>query len=149
MEVVYPEIRITPYNKDFYFGFYCTNNYAQAYRWADRRSNSGIINKYTYTENEQLNILRFPEMSDEWPDFIANCRAGKPHFYDIVEGPMADDTIWDFVNGFLDGRISRSTFWEYAKFKYPTHQISFHTVNALRCLKFEGSEQIDDRERKR
>ena len=44
---------------------------------------------------------------------------------DIVEGPMADDTIWDFVNGFMSGKISRSVFWEYAKFKYPTHQISF------------------------
>ena len=63
---------------------------------------------------------------------------GEPHSYDIVEGPMADDTIWDFVNGFMSGKISRSVFWEYAKFKYPTHQISFHTVNALRCLTFEG-----------
>ena len=37
-EVVYPEIRITRYTKDFSWGFYCTNNYQQAYRWADRRS---------------------------------------------------------------------------------------------------------------
>lgn len=59
---------------------------------------------------------------------------------------MADDTIWDFVNGFLSGKISRSVFWEYAKFKYPTRQISFHTVNALRCLIFERSEAIHDRE---
>ncbi|WP_242958182.1 DUF3990 domain-containing protein, partial [Faecalibacterium sp. An121] len=62
----------------------------------------------------------------------------------IVEGPMADDTIWDFVNGFISGKISRSVFWEYARFKHPTHQISFHTVNALRCLTFERSEHIHD-----
>ena len=30
-EVVYPEIRITRYTKDFSWGFYCTNNYQQAY----------------------------------------------------------------------------------------------------------------------
>lgn len=85
-------------------------------------------------------------MSDEWLDFIAKCRKGETHSYDIVEGPMADDTIWDFVNGFLSGKISRSVFWEYAKFKYPTHQISFHTVNALRCLSFEqvSDELIED-----
>lgn len=94
-------------------------------------------------------ILHFPEMSDEWLDFIAKCRKGEPHSYDIVEGPMADDTIWDFVNGFLSGKISRSVFWEYAKFKYPTHQISFHTVNALRCLTFERSEAIHDGETER
>lgn len=136
-EVVYPEIRITRYTKDFSWGFYCTNNYQQAYRWADRRSAYGIVNIYRYVENPELKILRFPEMSDEWLDFIAKCRAGETHPYDIVEGPMSDDTIWDYVNGFTSGQISREAFWALAKFKHPTHQISFHTANALRCLTFE------------
>ena len=144
-EVVYPEIRITRYTKDFSWGFYCTNNYQQAYRWADRRSADGLVNIYRYVENPDLKILRFPEMSDEWLDFIAKCRAGETHPYDIVEGPMADDTIWDYVNGFTSGQISREAFWALAKFKHPTHQISFQTVNALHCLTFERSEPIHDR----
>lgn len=143
-EVVYPEIRITRYTKDFSWGFYCTNSYQQAYRWADRRSADGIVNIYRYVENPELKILRFPEMSDEWLDFIAKCRAGETHPYDIVEGPMSDDTIWDYVNGFTSGQISREAFWALAKFKHPTHQISFHTANALRCLTFERSEHIHD-----
>lgn len=143
-EVVYPEIRITRYTKDFSWGFYCTNNYQQAYRWADRRSAYGIVNIYRYVENPELKILRFPEMSDEWLDFIAKCRAGETHPYDIVERPMSDDTIWDYVNGFTSGQISREAFWALAKFKHPTHQISFHTANALRCLTFERSEHIHD-----
>jgi hypothetical protein len=143
-EVVYPEIRITRYTKDFSWGFYCTNSYQQAYRWADRRSADGIVNVYRYVENPDLKILRFPEMSDEWLDFIAKCRAGETHPYDIVEGPMSDDTIWDYVNGFTSGQISREAFWALAKFKHPTHQISFHTANALRCLTFERSEHIHD-----
>ena len=49
-------------------------------------------------------------MSDEWLDFIAKCRAGETHPYDIVEDPMADDTIWDYVNGFTSGQISREAF---------------------------------------
>ena len=149
VEVAYPEIRITKYTKDFSWGFYCTNDYKQAYRWADRRSENGVVNVYKYIENPQLNILRFSEMTDEWLDFIAKCRKGESHSYDIVEGPMADDTIWDFVYGFMSGKISRSVFWEYAKFRYPTHQISFHTVSALRCLTFERSESIYDRETER
>ena len=28
--------------------------------------------------------------------------------------------------------------------KYPTHQISFHTIRALNCLEFERSEKIHD-----
>ena len=75
-------------------------------------------------------------MTDEWLDFVAKCRMGIEHNYDIVEGPMADDQIWNFVEGFIDGRIPRKAFWELVKFKYPTHQISFHTISALDTLKF-------------
>lgn len=32
-------------------------------------------------------------MSDEWLDFVAACRHGESHAFDIVEGPMADHII--------------------------------------------------------
>ena len=101
----------------------------------------GIVNVLEYTESPMLNIKKFPEMSDEWLDFIAICRSGKHHDYDIVEGPMADDTIWNYVNDFLSGDISREAFWALAKFKHPTHQISFHTEVALKCLSFKKTWQ--------
>ena len=141
--VEFPEIRKTKYTKDFSWGFYCTKSYEQAYRWAERRREDGIVNVYSYKENNDLKILSFDKMTDEWLDFIAECRAGKIHGYDIVEGPMADDTIWNFVNEYLNGNISREVFWEYAKFKHPTHQMSFHSIKALDCLKFERSVQIN------
>ena len=141
--VEFPEIRKTKYTKDFSWGFYCTKSYEQACRWAERRHADGVVNVYSYIENSDLNILRFDEMTDEWLDFIAICRSGKVHNYDIVEGPMADDTIWNFVNEYLNGNISRVVFWEYAKFKHPTHQISFHTLRALDCLTFERGELIN------
>ena len=81
-------------------------------------------------------MLKFEKMTEEWLDFIAACRVGRAHDYDIVEGPMADDTIFNYVQGFIDGKYSRAAFWELAKFKYPTHQISFHTARALTALKF-------------
>ena len=142
--VEFSEIRKTKYTKDFSWGFYCTKSYEQAHRWAERRHDNGIVNVYSYTVNETLKILKFEQMTDEWLDFIAECRTGKIHDYDIVEGPMADDTIWNFVNEYLSGNISRSVFWEYAKFKHPTHQMSFHSLKALDCLKFERSEQIHE-----
>ena len=116
----------------------------QAHRWAERKHENGIVNVYSYTENNQLNIKKFEKMTNEWLDFIAECRAGKVHAYDIVEGPMADDTIWNFVNDYLNKNISREVFWEYAKFKHPSHQISFHSIRALECLKYERSEVIND-----
>ena len=140
-----PEIRTAKFNKDFYFGFYCTKIKEQAVRWAIRFGD-GVVSSYEYTENKDLNIMVFPEMSDEWLDFIAACRSGLSHAYDIVEGPMADDTIYNYVQGFLDGKYSREIFWSLAKFKRPTHQISFHTVKALGTLKFLGGEEVYEEE---
>ncbi|MPM64062.1 hypothetical protein SDC9_110948 [bioreactor metagenome] len=142
--VEFPEIRKSKYTKDFSWGFYCTNNFGQAKRWARRNREQGTVNFYTYAENKELKILKFESMTNEWLDFIAACRNGFIHDFDIVEGPMADDTIWNYVNDFLTGDISRNVFWELAKFKHPTHQISFHTLKALDCLKFERSETIDE-----
>ena len=60
----------------------------------------------------------------------------------IVEGPMADDQIWDYVEDYMAGNIKKSAFWELVKFKYPTHQIVFCTEQSLRMLQFEGSENV-------
>lgn len=131
-----PEIRIAKFNKDFYFGFYCTIMREQAQRWATRFDSDGYVNVYEYKPNPDLKILKFERMTEEWLDFIVACRSGRAHDYDIVEGPMADDTIYNYVQGFIDGKYSRTVFWELAKFKYPTHQISFHTARALATLTF-------------
>jgi len=48
-----------------------------------------VVNKYKYTPKAELKTLRFEEMSDTWLDFVAACRKGIDHEYDIVEGPMA------------------------------------------------------------
>lgn len=137
-----PEIRIAKFNKDFYFGFYCTIMKNQAERWATRFDDNGYVNIYEYQPNSELKVLTFEKMTEEWLDFIVACRSGKSHDYDIVEGPMADDTIYNYVQGFIDGKYSREMFWSLAKFKHPTHQISFHTARALTTLKFVKGELV-------
>ena len=88
-------------------------------------------------------------MTEEWLDFIISCRNGQEHDYDIVIGAMADDQIYNFISDYIDGVITREQFWVLAKFKYPTHQISFHTLSALDCLTFVKSEVVYDREGKK
>lgn len=145
-KVEFPEVRKTKYTKDFSWGFYCTNNLEQAIRWANRGNGIPTINKYKYTADDTLLTLHFETMSDEWLDFISQCRAGGLHRYDVVEGPMANDTVWNYVNDFIKGVITRKQFWALAEFKYPTHQISFHTLAALNCLSFLESEVIYDKQ---
>lgn len=142
--VEFPEIRIAKYNKDFYFGFYCTLMPEQAKRWATRFTGAGMMSEYLYRPNDELRKLTFTEMTEEWLDFITACRLGKPHDYDIVEGPMANDTIFNYVQDFVDGRISRAAFWELARFKKPTHQISFHTARALATIEFLKGYEVYD-----
>lgn len=135
-----PRIMINGHYKDFGYGFYCTRIEKQAKRWAISRRGDSVVSHYTYTENPNLKMLIFDQMTEKWLDFVANCRLGIEHSFDIVEGPMADDQIWDYVESFIAGEISRAAFWELVKFKYPTHQIAFCTQAALQTLHYEGSD---------
>jgi len=47
-----------------------------------------------------------------------------------------------YVQNYVDGKISREAFWALAKFKNPTHQMSFHTVRALGTLHFIQTEEV-------
>ena len=137
-----PKIITDGFYKDFGYGFYCTNFEKQAKRWAITKKNKHVVNVYSYTESKNLNCLIFKEMSDKWLDFVVSSRQGERHDYDIVEGPMADDTIWNYVDDFARGMISRTAFWELVKFKYPTHQVVFCTEAALKCLEYVRSYEL-------
>lgn len=138
--ILCPEIRKAQFSKDFATGFYCTIYKEQAIRWATRFPVTGYVNAFIYCENPDLKRLHFQQMTEEWLDFIAACRTGYEHDFDIVEGPMANDTIFNYVQDFIDGNISREAFWALAKFKKPTHQICFHTLDALHTLTFKNYE---------
>lgn len=141
VEVANPKSLINGYYKDFGYGFYCTIIKEQAQRWA-KRYEKKVVSIYDVRMNCNLNIKEFKEMTEEWLDFIVDCRSGKNHEYDIVIGAMADDQIYNFVSDYIDGVITREQFWVLAKFKYPTHQIAFCTENALKCLEYRDCEVL-------
>lgn len=136
-----PQIIKGKYTKDFGSGFYCTLLKEQAEKWA-KKYETPVINLYEYDENSNLKIKNFTLMTEEWLDFIINCRAGKEHEYDIVIGAMADDQVYNYVTDLMSGQITREAFWELAKFRHPTHQIAFCTDKSLTCLKFVEMEEI-------
>ena len=136
-----PRIIEGVFAKDFGDGFYCTELKEQAVRWS-RRYTTPVVSVYEYNENPSLNVLSFKEMTEEWLDFIVDCRNGKKHDYDIVNGAMANDQIYNYISDYINGVLTREQFWVLAKFKYPTHQINFCTPHALRCLTFKESEEV-------
>lgn len=63
-----------------------------------RRGKQGIVTTFEFEENaqENLKILKFDSYSEEWLDFIMNCRREKDDSdYDIVmaEWPMIKCSI--------------------------------------------------------
>lgn len=132
-----PKIIEGKYTKDFGRGFYCTILEEQAEKWAQKYE-TPIVNMYEYNENTKLKIKEFTVMTEEWLDFIIDCRLGKKHEYDIVIGAMADDQVYNYVNDLINGSITREAFWELAKFRHPTHQIAFCTEESLKCIRFIG-----------
>lgn len=137
-----PEIRRGRFSKDFGEGFYCTTLLEQAKRWASRKKPS-VVSLYEYLPSEGLKVLEFTEMTDDWLDFIINCRRGISHSYDIVIGAMANDQVFNYINDYVDGILTKEQFWVLAKFKKPTNQICFCSENALKCLKYIESLNID------
>ena len=134
-----PQIITSGFYKDFGYGFYCTNLEKQAKKWALAKRGGSYVSIFNYQPSDDLKVLSFPVMTDEWLDFVVDCRRGIKHDYDIVEEPMADDQIWDYVEDFMEGNITREAFWVLAKFKYPTHQIVFRTEKSLDSITFENS----------
>lgn len=141
-----PKILESRFPKDFGEGFYCTKLETQAFRWANRYD-TPVVSIYDYTPDETLNILFFEEMTEEWLDFIVDCRSGLTHKYDIVIGAMANDQIYNYISDYIDGILNREQFWVLAKFKHPTHQVCFCNENALNTLQFIEYKNISNYDR--
>lgn len=143
IEVAHPRLTEVGFPKDFGYGFYVTLYRQQAERWAKRKSRGklGVVSEYILSKDyTSSRYLGFTSETQEWVEFVARCRAGFQPDLDIVEGPMADDTVWDFVSDYLAGRITLEEFSVHCKYRHPTHQIVFITDSAIqRCLTFNRS----------
>lgn len=144
--VEFPSVRIKNNTKDFSWGFYCSNDLKATKIWTMKHKELPILNVYDYKEVDTLNILEFKEMNDEWLEFIQKCRRGFVHHYDMVIGPMLDDSVKEEVEQFFKGKFSRGELWERLQDKKPVNLITFHTVRALTHLKYIGSINLNHQE---
>ncbi len=137
---------------DFGRGFYTTLNVEQARRWAlNKRSSSdntfpAIVSTYTVDddilEKEQYNIKRFDSPNEEWLTFVVNCRRGVAHDYDIIFGPVANDRIYATITLFESGVLSAEATIAQLRVNEYFNQISFHSRNAVRELRYLSSSVV-------
>lgn len=140
LEIEFPQIRKHRFTKDFSWGFYCTEIEEQAQKQA-AKFKTPIVNEYKLKNIEGLKVKVFKDYH-EWLDFVVNCRNGATHSYDIVEGPMADDTIYEYIEAYMDNMMDEEGFFKLMKFKYPYPQISLHTIKALDHIEFIDSYSV-------
>ncbi|MBP5479816.1 MAG: DUF3990 domain-containing protein [Bacteroidaceae bacterium] len=131
--------------KDFGFGFYLTPDEQVATRQAERKLKQygvgeRIVQKYYLDETRfsEFNVLRFDSYSEAWADFILLNRQHKQkssaHDYDIVIGPIADDTVGFQIRRYTEGIISKTQFLEEIKYHTVTIQYFFGNRKALSIL---------------
>lgn len=86
-----------------------------------------------------LKIRIFNTPDEEWARFIMNNRdinVPQPcHDYDIVIGPVADDTIARLLRLFTENFISEGQLVKELTFSKVTSQYFFHTEAAIKMLK--------------
>ena len=136
---------------DFGAGFYLTSSKVQAISWAKsvarrRRRGNAIINEYNFDEKiiNDLKILKFDSADGEWLDFVVANRKELPieNKYDLVIGPVANDSTLDVINDYMSGRFSKKIAVELLLPQNLTDQYAFLTEKSLLSLMFERSGQI-------
>lgn len=148
VEIPDPDLSHSRDKLDFGKGFYTTSLYEQAAQWCRRFKRSGrssVISKYSFDEKafEELSILRFETYSEEWLDYILNCRSGHAASqHDIVIGGVANDKVFNTVELYFDGLIDKTEAIRRLRFEKPNLQICFCTDRALQYLNYTGSEEI-------
>ena len=135
-----------PY-KDFGQGFYLTEIEEQASQIARRTASiyggDAVVTRFEFDEtalsDSSLSIKRFEEPGEEWALFVMAYRSRERqhpiHEYDIVIGPVANDTIATLFRNFDDGIIDLPMLVNGLKYKEISSQYFFHTPQAVRYLK--------------
>lgn len=108
--IAQPDTEHSQLRVDFGKGFYTTPFYEQAKKWCEKyttRRKNGIISYYELDVSvyKECAVLSFESYTEAWLDFILKCRAGTMpsdyNRYDIIEGGIANDKLFNTVELFL------------------------------------------------
>lgn len=134
--------------KDFGKGFYLTDIQEQAQRMAARTARmfkgDPTLTAFEFDLKEVmrasgLKVRIFEKPDREWAKFVMSNRdinTVQPcHDYDIVIGPVADDTIARLLRLYIENFISEEQLLRELTFSKVTSQYFFHSETALKMLK--------------
>jgi len=149
IEVKYPDLQHSRRNVDFGAGFYVTPIYEQAVKWSQkflRYDKQAVVTTYDFDDSSipLLSVREFNKYSQEWLDFIVDCRRGNDtNAYDLIIGGVANDKVFNTIELFFDGLIDKGEAIKRLKYEKPNLQYCFKNQETIdRYLKFERSEIV-------
>ena len=149
IRVEHPDVQHSRPNLDFGCGFYLTALHDQAVRYSQRftrRGKPAVVNEYELDDAiSDFTVKRFEAYDEEWLDYVAVCRhGGKPQQqYDAVEGGVANDKVFNTVDLYFAGVITKTEALGRLKYEKPNHQICILNGEMLeRHLHFIKAEEI-------
>ena len=145
--IEYPKILDLQRLLDFGKGFYTTTNKEQAERWAAIKQKrtvktiNAFVTVYEFNEillkNDILKIKIFKKADEEWLDFVIHNRSiDSATEYDLVIGPVANDTLYQTLTLYEAGILTKPETIARLKVHPLFDQVSFHSYKALEHLKF-------------
>ena len=143
-EIPEPDIHHGRKNADFGQGFYLTADRAFGERWAKpSRGMLPHVNIYDL-QTEGLKI-RYLERDAEWFSYIYGNRHLEPDIladYDVIIGPIANDTIYDVLGITTSGILSREDSLQLLLIGPLYRQITIKTEKAASQLTFLSAEVL-------
>lgn len=148
LEISSPDLSFSRPRLDFGKGFYLTFLRTQAELYGERfirRGEMAVLNIFLLDEiRPGCTHKVFSSYDGEWLDFITACRKGLPHeTFDIIEGGIADDQVFDTIDLYFSGIYTREQALDQLQYKRPDHQICIASQNVLdKYLHFQSSERL-------
>ncbi len=134
---------------DFGKGFYLTSLVEQAKKYSQRflfQGEKAYLNQYVLDENidRRYQVKKFVGYDEEWLDFVSLCRLGKQtEKFDLVSGGIADDKVFNTVDLYFSGNISKEEALKRLAFIHPNHQICILNQEIIdKHLRFIKAEEI-------
>ena len=143
-----PDIDAGRRNADFGKGFYLTDDREFAIRWAKKRKGmTTYINAYELNTDD-LNIKKLRKDKHWFKQIYFNRRNSKDLYsdYDVIIGPIANDTIFDTLGIITSGIFSDKESLELMKVGNRYTQVVIKSSKALENLKWESAEELKEEE---
>lgn len=141
-----PDLNAGRRNADFGKGFYLSDNKEFSIRWAKKRKGlTTYINTYELDTNN-LNIKRLRKDKHWFRNIYFNRINVKDIYadYDVVIGPIANDTIFDTLGIITSGIFSDKESLKLMQAGNRYTQIVIKSLKALNNLKWESAEEINE-----